>query len=183
MNEVSYFIEYAHRGQKRKTGAKYVSHLYEVRDLLIEDGINDEDILKAALLHDVIEDTCISKSYLELRFGSKVAEIVSVISKDSFWKTRYCKTKAHVDAIEEKWIHYPEAVLIKMADRLHNLQTIHGFDANKRKKYLFETKNFIMPLFQKIMSDRRAGKYKKNMQNLFQKIGVQVQALSKSLSE
>jgi len=147
-------INLLHQGQKRKTGEPYTSHLYAVRDILIEEGIRDKTILESALLHDTLEDSDITNEYLALWFGSKVAGIVDVVSKSPAWHTSYCRMKSNLNEMQLAWIQYPEAILIKMADRLHNLRTIQGFSQEKQQAYLRETKEHLLPLFQETLRHR-----------------------------
>ncbi|NUM36383.1 MAG: HD domain-containing protein [Candidatus Brocadiae bacterium] len=147
-------IDLLHHGQMRKTGEPYTSHLYAVRDILIQEGISDKAILASALLHDALEDSDITREYLALWFGNQVAGIVDTVSKCSYWHTSFCKMKSNLHEMQSAWIKYPEAILIKMADRLHNLRTIQGLPPHKWPLYLEETKVYLLPLFSQIMNNR-----------------------------
>ncbi len=150
--DIEHFIEFIYEGKIRKTGEKATSHFDAVRDILIEAGIADKIVLDAALLHDVLEDTRISKNYLALHFGEKVADIVDSLSKHQYWHTPYCKLKNHIDTIEASslYSYSQEVLLIKMADRLHNLQTLHGFSPAKQQEYIQETYEYLLPLFERL---------------------------------
>ncbi len=146
-------IDYLYKGRKRKNGEPYARHSYAVRDILAEQGVNDPTVLAAALLHDVLEDTYISREYLVLRFGRKIARIVHLLSKNPAWHTGYCRMKSNIDEMELLWRRYPETVLIKIADRLHNIRTIKGFSAAKQQEYLAETEHMLLPFFRRIAAE------------------------------
>lgn len=160
------FAEIIHKGQKRRTGDAYVSHLYAVRNHLIDAGITEPQILDAALLHDCLEDGDISKEYLSFRFGQSIADIVDALSKETAWHTNYCRMKSNLEALERAWVPYPEAIVIKIADRLHNLQTLDGFSLQKRAEYLQETTHELVPLFRKVLLTGAASKYSRPIQSL-----------------
>ncbi|MDP2691159.1 MAG: HD domain-containing protein [bacterium] len=164
------FLEHVYEGKKRKTGAKASSHPIAVRKILVDEGIKEEAILNAALLHDVLEDTSITKEYLRLRFGDKVAELVDLVSKLSSWNTSYCKMKGSLDDMEQAWSVHPESVLIKMADRLHNLQTIHGFSPEKQNEYIDETNDMLLPLFERIIKNNRLSYLQKSLLSLYDRL-------------
>jgi hypothetical protein len=167
---INTFIEQIHHGQKRKTGEPYTDHLHSVKSILEQQGISDETILHAALLHDSLEDGNVTKNFLAASFGKKVAEIVDVLSKKDFWHTSYCKMKSNLDEMENTREEYPEAVLIKMADRIHNLQTLHGFSPKKQQEYLEETQELLIPAFENVLRKNQESRWQKPMQNLLQQI-------------
>lgn len=171
---IEQFMEHVFSGKIRKTGDSYTSHPYAVRDLLIKQGVTEQSILDAAVLHDVIEDSHITKDYLSLRFGAKVAEIVSILSKSTAWLTSYCKMKSNLDQMENQWVQYPEAILIKMADRLHNLQTINGFKPEKQKEYLKETTEMLMPLFSSIIRQNNLSSLDKPFKGLYSELEKEI---------
>lgn len=179
---VDNFIEIIHKGQKRKTGDPFTSHLYAVRDILVQEGITDTTVLNAALLHDALEDTDVTREYLAFRFGNKVADIVFLISKTEDWNTAYCKVKSHLDLMEESWMKYPEAIVVKMADRLHNLRTIHGFNPEKQKEYIAETKECLIPLFERVLDHNKIGYFRKYITSLMKKLKTEVDLIEGRMS-
>ncbi len=181
MNAVS-FIEIVHQGQKRKTGDAYTSHLYAVRGLLTNAGVSEPHVLEAALLHDCLEDGDISKEYLSFRFGPAIADIVDVLSKESTWHTNYCRMKSYLGELEHAWALYPEAIVIKIADRLHNLQTLDGFPVQKRVEYLQETTQELLPLFRTLQRDKVVGQYSGPLQCLLTALENEVRVASQRLS-
>ncbi|QQS59893.1 bifunctional (p)ppGpp synthetase/guanosine-3',5'-bis(diphosphate) 3'-pyrophosphohydrolase [Candidatus Peregrinibacteria bacterium] len=175
-------IEHLFKDKKRKNGAPYTSHFYAVRDILMEAGVDDQDTLDAALLHDVLEDTSLSKAYIKFKFGAEVTSIVEFLSKWERWKTSHCKMKGNLDDMEVIWKHYPESTLIKMADRLHNLQTIDGFKPEKQREYIHETKDLLLPLFRMSIKKNALEKFNAPMQKILQRLEQEVFAIEKRLS-
>ncbi|MDF2379601.1 MAG: HD domain-containing protein [Candidatus Gracilibacteria bacterium] len=171
------FIEKLYYGKKRKTGHPFTSHMYAVKQALVNLGVSDEEVLEAALLHDVLEDTDLSKNYLALRFGERVAHIVYLLSKRDVWNTGYCKMKSNMDEMESAWIQYPEAIIIKMSDRLHNLQTIQGFSVPKQREYIQETHETLLPVFKMILEKVPLETYKKVVESLYGQLKKELQAI------
>lgn len=175
-------IEILHSGQKRKNGEPYTSHPYAVSNILEESGVTDKTVLDAAILHDILEDNPkISREYLKHKFGEKIATLVDLISKDPTWNTSYCKMKSNLVHMEIEWMNHLEVVLIKMADRLHNLQTIGGFAKRKQKEYLEETKECLMPLFQEVLKRNHLGHLKKIMETLYKNLTTEIKKVEKHI--
>lgn len=172
-------MDFFYGGKKRKNGEPAVSHCYEVRKILKEVGIKEESILNAAMLHDVIEDYFLNSEYLSLKFGEKIAKLVEILSKNPAWNTSYCKMKSSMDEVEGSWADYPEAVVIKMADRLHNLRTAEGLKPKKRVEYQKETDEILIPLFECIIRDNSSSHYRPAMKKLLTKIKRAVATLKK----
>lgn len=175
-------VDLLHHGQMRKTGEPYTSHLYAVRNILIEEGICDKVILESALLHDALEDSDITREYLSLWFGNQVAGIVEAVTKSPSWNTSYCRMKSNLSEMQLAWIKYPEAILVKMADRLHNLRTIQGLPPHKWPLYLEETKTHLLPLFSQIMNNRlvRCLSFLAVMESLLSKLQQEIKKIEKS---
>ncbi|QDT91467.1 HD domain-containing protein [Gimesia algae] len=168
------FLELLHRGQRRQTGNKFTSHLYAVRDLLSAAGIEDEEILDAALYHDVLEDSALTREFLEFQCGTSIATIVETLTKSGLWLTRYCKAKHAAAQLESGLEQCPKAAVIKIADRLHNVSTIRGFSRPKQLLYLSETEQFLLPLFRRWLNDERLAAYRGPMQVLVQYLEEEV---------
>ena len=178
----SHLVAVLYDGKKRKTGEPAVTHLYAVRDILSAHGINDQTILDAALLHDVLEDTSLSEDYLELRFGAKVISIIRILSKNAQFHTPFVKMKSTLDEIESVLRIHPEALVIKMADRLHNLRTLHGFDQEKQHEYLEETHTLLLPLFQRIVESNHLGSLHETSVALLKELAEELQLQEQKLS-
>ena len=180
--DINHFLDFLYSGKKRKNGEPAVSHFYAVRDILKAEGIKEESILNAALLHDVMEDHNLNYEYLALKFGDKVAKLVEILSKNPAWNTSYCRMKSSMDGVASSWADYPEAVVIKMADRLHNLRTVEGLKPEKRRIYMEETYEILIPLFESILKTNKLGYYKKVIKSLLKKIIRAAASIKKQLS-
>jgi guanosine-3',5'-bis(diphosphate) 3'-pyrophosphohydrolase len=137
----------AHRGQLRKSGEAYIHHPLSAASILADFQLDHESIM-AAILHDVIEDTEIGKEKLKKTFGSKVAELVDGVSKLD--KLSFSTIEEADAANLRKMIlamsQDIRVILIKLADRKHNLETINALDNEKRKKIGKETLEIFAPI-------------------------------------
>ncbi len=167
-------VEFLYVDQNRLDGSPMTSHFYTVRDLLIEAGVKDKTTLKAAILHDVLEDTCLTKKYLALRYGKRTADIVELLSKDDQWSTGYVRMKSNLDEMEQHWLAYPEAIVIKLADRIHNLQTVKGFTKEKQARYRSDTESLLIPFFKKILKNELPPRFHKVAEYLLAKMLLQI---------
>lgn len=156
----------AHRTQKRQTGERYFEHLRSAALILIDEcKINDPNIISAALLHDSIEDSPIfgnkNKSYEEWKiqsnfriskiFNEKVAKMVLTLTKPEINETDFKnKEEAHHFYIDNLKKSNPNTVLVKMADRLHNLRTLKDVPVEKQIKQIKETREIYLPIFENI---------------------------------
>ncbi|HRE31650.1 MAG TPA: HD domain-containing protein, partial [Candidatus Berkiella sp.] len=139
--------EKAHEGQKRYTGEPYISHPVEVARILA--GLHmDHQCIMAAMLHDVIEDTAIDKSAIVARFGEKVAELVDGVSKLKQIKFE-SKEQAQAENFRKMMLAMAQdirVILIKLADRLHNMRTLACLPAPKRRRIALETLEIYAPI-------------------------------------
>lgn len=171
-----------HRGQKRRSGADFTDHVVTVRQILIDAGVSDRHIHDAALLHDSLEDGNIAKEYLAFRFGSAIADIVDILSKEKIWHTSYIRAQSQLHVLELAWERYPEATMIKIADRLHNLQTLDVFPLKKRREYLQETRKDLIPLFRRILQEGAANKFHSSIGRLLTLLETEVTKAERHLS-
>lgn len=141
------FSAEAHEGQMRKTGEAYIFHPLAVTYLL---GLMHMDVqtLCAALLHDVIEDTHISKEKLAKEFGDKVAELVDGVSKLSSvqFQTREQAQAASFQKMLLAMSRDIRVIIIKLADRLHNMRTLNAMSSEARHRIARETLEIYAPL-------------------------------------
>ncbi len=137
----------AHEGQKRYTGEPYISHPVEVARILA--GMHmDHQCIMAAMLHDVIEDTAIDKGTITQRFGEKVAELVDGVSKLKLI-TFESKEQAQAENFRKMMLAMAQdirVILIKLADRLHNMRTLGAMPTEKRRRIALETLEIYAPI-------------------------------------
>ena len=141
------FSKSAHAGQFRKSGEPYISHPIAVAKLLAKWHL-DANALMAALLHDVVEDTPATKQEVGDLFGKPVAELVDGVSKLDRIEFQ---TEAHAQAENFRKMLLAMArdvrvILIKLADRLHNMRTLDSMAPEKRKRIAKETLEIYAPI-------------------------------------
>lgn len=141
------FSAKAHEGQKRKSGEPYIHHPIEVAYILGEMHM-DHQTLMAAILHDVIEDTPTAKTVITRRFGKGVAEIVDGVSKlDKIEFESVEKAQAHnFRKMLMAMSNDIRVILVKLADRLHNMRTLDALKPEKRRRIAKETLEVYAPI-------------------------------------
>ncbi len=149
INEVERAFKYAkkaHKGQYRRTGHPYITHPLAVAQILASMRM-DHQSLMAAILHDVIEDTDVGKKSLGEMFGEDVAEIVDGVSKLSkIFKTRAEAQAENFQKMALAMARDIRVIMVKMADRLHNMRTIGVMSREQRKRIARETLDFYAPI-------------------------------------
>ena len=152
VKEAYEFAAKAHQGQVRKTGEPYLEHPLSAAMILAELHL-DAETLAAALLHDVPEDCGISLEEIEAKFGSPVVKLVDGVTKlnklANRARTGEAKSKAQAENLRKMLLATAEdlrVVLIKLADRLHNMRTLGGLPAEKRRAIAQETLEIYAPL-------------------------------------
>ena len=139
--------EKAHAGQKRQSGEDYVCHPLHVACILVEMGM-DSDSVVAALLHDVVEDTPVELADITAAFGDEVAQLVdgvTKITKMSF-STKEEQQAENVRKMLLAMSQDVRVMIIKLADRLHNMRTSDGWEPQKRRDKARETLDIYAPL-------------------------------------
>jgi len=142
-----FYAEQAHDGQRRRSGEAYVTHPLAVANILADMHM-DHQSLMAAMLHDVIEDTGIPKEALVAQFGETVAELVDGVSKLTQMNF---ETKAEAQAENFQKMAMAMArdirvILVKLADRLHNMRTLEVLAGEKRRRIAKETLEIYAPI-------------------------------------
>ena len=136
-----------HRDQLRSSGDPYLTHLLEVAHILADMRL-DATTLTAALLHDVVEDTEFPLSRIEERFGSEVARLVEGVTKISRLNMMAPETR-QVENIRKMllaMVNDVRVVLVKLADRLHNMRTLEYLENAKQQRISRETLDIYAPI-------------------------------------
>jgi len=136
------FARLHHGDQRRKTGVPYLEHLLEALQVLVEGaGIARPDVLVAAVLHDVVEDTPVTLDEVSAEFGPRVAELVGWVTIPALGpgETKSAYLRRLRDAP-------PDAILVKLADRASNVQTLRNLPPDQQRSYYAQTVSYIVPL-------------------------------------
>ena len=137
----------AHEGQLRASGEPYIIHPVAVADLLKEIGASPS-VIAAGLLHDVVEDTCIPLTEIENNFGLEVKILVEGVTKlGGIHFTN--RTEAQAENLRKMFLAMSRdirVVLVKLADRLHNMRTIEWLSEERKKRIARETREIYAPL-------------------------------------
>ncbi len=145
----------AHAGQKRRSGEDYLSHPVEVARILIDLGM-DSDCIVAALLHDVVEDTRVTAQEVVRAFGTNVATLVEGVTK--LGKIPYTsKEEEQVENLRKMFLATAKdirVIIIKLADRLHNMRTMAAMPDFKRREKSRETMEVYAPLAHRLGMQR-----------------------------
>lgn len=142
-----YYAEQAHEGQYRRSGEAYVTHPLAVASILSEMHMDPQSLM-AAMLHDVIEDTGISKTAIKSQFGNTVADLVDGVSKLN--KINFSsRAEAQAENFQKMAMAMAKdlrVVLVKIADRLHNMRTLNVLTPDKRRRIARETLDIYAPI-------------------------------------
>jgi RelA/SpoT family (p)ppGpp synthetase len=137
----------AHNGQTRKTGEPYITHPVAVAQSLAEMHLDSEAIM-AAILHDTVEDTEATIEDIESIFGNEVAQLVDGVSKLDQIQFR-SRAEAQAESFRKMMLAMIEdirVILVKLADRLHNMKTLDAMPSSKRKRIARETLDIYAPI-------------------------------------
>tara|TARA_R100001369_G_scaffold15494_2_gene30319 strand:+ start:18868 stop:20970 length:2103 start_codon:yes stop_codon:yes gene_type:complete len=145
------FATGCHEGQLRQSGEPYISHPLAVANILADMHLDAESLM-AAMLHDVIEDTGVSKEDLAGRFGSTVAELVDGVSKltEIEFASRAEQQAENFQKMTLAMARDIRVMLVKLADRLHNMRTLKVLSAAKRRRIARETLDIYAPIAQRL---------------------------------
>ena len=143
------FAQAAHAGQKRLSGDDYFEHVLNVAHILA--GLHtDSETIAAALLHDVLEDTKIPKDRLKREFGSAVASIVEGVTKKIALKTTKEDRAENIRKVLLATIKDIRVILVKLADRLHNMRTLKYLTPDQQREIAQETLEIYVPIAYKL---------------------------------
>lgn len=140
------FAEKAHDGQKRASGEPYFNHVFEVGKILAGLGADVKTII-AGLLHDTIEDGRATEEDVEREFGPDVLFLVNGVTK--LGKVKYRGEERHVESLRKFFVAMAEdvrVIMVKLADRLHNMQTLQHVPPDKQKRIALETIEIHAPM-------------------------------------
>jgi guanosine-3',5'-bis(diphosphate) 3'-pyrophosphohydrolase len=154
---------HAHRGQARKSGEPYITHPIAVAGILAELGLDAETII-AAILHDTLEDTELSRADITAEFGEVVADLVDGVTKLD--KMRFSnRQEADAESFRKMLLAMARdirVILIKLADRLHNMRTLGAKEPSARRRIARETLEIYAPIAQRLGMN----KFKAELQDL-----------------
>jgi len=152
------FAKQAHKGQLRKSGGDYFSeHCLAVANHIIDLDM-DAPLICAALLHDTIEDTGITTKEIAENFGSEIAELVDGVSKLD--KVHYLGNERHVESLRRFFVSVANdlrVVILKLADRWHNLETLEHLSLEKQKNIALESIMIFAPLASRLGMGKLVG--------------------------
>jgi guanosine-3',5'-bis(diphosphate) 3'-pyrophosphohydrolase len=151
IREAAEFGAAAHQGQKRVSGEPYITHPVAAAEILADLHL-DADTIVGAILHDVIEDTPIAKADIAARFGHDVAEIVDGVTKlDQIrFKNREEAQAENFRKMLLAMVRDLRVILVKLADRMHNLRTIEALAPAKRRSIARETLDIYAPVAERL---------------------------------
>jgi GTP pyrophosphokinase len=148
----AYAIAYeAHEGQTRSSGEPYIDHPVAVALVLIDLRL-DAASIAAALLHDVVEDTSVTKEQVAQLFGDEIAHVVDGVTKLTVLEAQ-TKEEAQAGTYRKMFIAMaddPRVVLVKLADRLHNMRTIDSLSIERQRRIARETLEIYAPLAERL---------------------------------
>jgi len=142
------FAEKAHYGQKRSSGEDYFVHCVATAKTLVKMGLGSITI-SAALLHDVYEDTDVSLEEINQEFGKDIAFIVEGISKLSKVQLKGSEEEYYLNNLQKMFLAMAadiRVVLVKLADRLHNMRTLSSLPHEKQQRIAKETMEVFVPI-------------------------------------
>ena len=151
------FAKRAHEGQKRLSGDPYFSHVLETAKTIAKLGM-DTQTIAAGLLHDVLEDTKVTEAELEKEFGKDILFLVKGVTK--LGTLKYRGHERHVESLRKFFVAMANdlrVVIIKFADRLHNLQTLEHLPEEKRKRIAVESIEVYAPLANRLSMGKLKG--------------------------
>ena len=142
------FGEGAHRGQLRNSGDPYITHSVEVAKILADLQL-DSITVASGLLHDVIEDTRLTLADVETEFGKEIAAIVDGLTKIAKLPSGGSTQERQVESYRKLLLSIAKdarVIIVKLADRLHNMRTLDWLPAEKRRRIAQETRDLYAPL-------------------------------------
>lgn len=152
LHQVFEFANKAHAGQKRLSGEDYITHPLSVARILAQ-WKQPQIVIEAAILHDTVEDTHVTLSDIEKQFGSEIAFLVDGVSKVSQVKIKNKLKLTHIETLQKMFVAMAKdirVIMIKLADRYHNLITLDALPEAKRKHIAHNTIEIYAPLAERL---------------------------------
>ncbi len=140
------FSEKIHKGQKRFSGKPYFNHLYETAKILAELKMSPTTVI-AGLLHDSLEDANIKEEEIEEAFGEEVLFLIKGVTK--LGKIKYRGVERHNESLRKLFVAVSQdirVIIIKLADRLHNMRTLQYVPQHKQERIAKETLEIYIPI-------------------------------------
>ncbi|HSE35264.1 MAG TPA: HD domain-containing protein, partial [Candidatus Paceibacterota bacterium] len=151
------FAERAHHGQKRYSGDPYFTHVSAVAFTLAEMGM-DSSTIAAGLLHDTVEDAKVSDEDIEREFGTDIRHLVDGVTK--LGKLKYRGLERHVESLRKLFVSTAKdlrVIVIKLADRLHNVSTLEFVPKEKQRRIALETLEIYAPIANRLSMGKLKG--------------------------
>jgi len=152
------FAENAHRGQKRNSGEPYFNHVFATAQNLASLKM-DSSVIAAGLLHDTLEDAGIEPPVLKTKFGKEITSLVEGVTK--LEKYKYQGLQRHAESLRKLLLAVSKdvrVIIIKLADRLHNMETLEYIPEEKRRRIALETLEIYVPLASRLGISKLKGK-------------------------
>ncbi len=182
IREAYTFAEAAHAGQLRRSGEPYITHCLHAAKILAETGM-DATTIAAGLLHDVPEDTAVSIETIEEKFGQEVAYLVRGITKLGKIRLRGSQEENYLENLRRMFLAMAQdirVVIVKLADRLHNMRTLQYVPAEKRERIARETFEIYGPIANRL----GIGEIKSELEDLcFQYLDLEHYSQTKKIEE
>jgi guanosine-3',5'-bis(diphosphate) 3'-pyrophosphohydrolase len=159
LKKVFAFSRQKHQGQLRQTGESYINHPLAVASILADWGL-DQASLEAALLHDLPEMSGVSIEEIQSNFGEEVAKLVEGVNRVGKVKLRGSQNSEFLENLRKMFVAMAQdirVVLIRLADRLHNITTLDGVPLSKQKRIAIETLEVYAPLAERLGMGRLKG--------------------------
>ena len=141
-----HFAHQAHAGQIRKSGEPFLQHIVEVARILAQLRL-DTTTVAAGLLHDVVEDTEVTQDQIESRFGSKISALIDGVTKIERFQleSREARQAETFRKMLLSMVEDIRVILVKFADRLHNMRTLDALDDHQRQRISHEPSRSMRP--------------------------------------
>ena len=152
------FAERAHEGLKRKSGEPYFNHVFATAKNLAELGM-DATVIASGFLHDVLEDTSVTEEKLRKEFGDEIVALVNGVTK--LGTVKYKGVERSVENLRRFFVSMADdlrVLVIKLADRLHNIETLGYVRPDKQKRIALETLELYAPLANRLSMGRLKGR-------------------------